>query len=133
MKKKLVSLALAAVLGMTLLAGCGGGSSAAGTYKFKSMSMSGMEITRDSLQALLDLAAAAGGESQKVDDVMKLELTNDGKFKIGIYESEDKEGTYKLEGEKITLTGPDGSAIEGTLKNGELTISMEGETVVFAK
>ena len=134
--KKVLAI-LAAVLMLTsALIGCGGGNSAAGTYKLKSMSANGMEFTRESYQALLDLAAAATGTKLSVDDVMKLELTNDGKFKISIYQEEDKEGTYKIEGEKITLSAPDGEAgdaIEGTLKNGELTISMDGTTVVFAK
>ncbi|MBP5230279.1 MAG: hypothetical protein ILO68_00985, partial [Clostridia bacterium] len=65
--------------------------------------------------------------------VMKFELTNDGKFTMDIYGQDEAEGTYTLSGDKITLTGPDGSSIDGTLKGNELTLTMEGETIVFEK
>lgn len=131
--KKVLAILTAVLMLTVALIGCGGGAGgSAGTYKFKSMSAGGMEVTRESLQQILDIAAAAGGEKMNVDDVMKLELTNDGKFKMGIYQEEDVEGTYEVSGETIKMTA-DGETLEGTLKGNTLTISMEGESIVFEK
>ena len=129
--KKAVAVLMTVLVIAGALIGCGGG--AAGTYKFKSMSASGVSYTRETFQAFLDLAAGMGGEKLNVDDVMKFELTNDGKFTMDIYGEDEAEGTYTLSGDKITLTGPDGSSIDGTLKGNELTLTMEGETIVFEK
>ena len=53
MKKAIAVLMTVLVIAGALI-GCGGG--AAGTYKFKSMSASGVSYTRETFQALLDLA-----------------------------------------------------------------------------
>ena len=40
--------------------------------------------------------------------------------------SSEKEGTYKVDGDKITLT-VGANSVTGTLKDGKITIAMEGE------
>lgn len=61
-----------------------------------------------------------------------LEL-KDGDFTMTLPGTSGKQtGTYKVDGEKITLTA-EGQSITGTVKDGKITISMDNQSLTFTK
>ena len=138
--KRIVSLVLAVLMLAALFAGCSSGPE--GVYKIKTFDG---QDAKEFFESLAQLAKAFGGDEINVDelmDAMKLELKADG---VAVTSKEDEaeegkyvtiEGTWKLDGDKITITFEDES-MEGTYKDGEIAVSEEedGEThsVVYAK
>ena len=148
MMKRIVSLTLVVLMVAALFVGCGGGdSNPVGTYSFKSINGKSLE---DYFADYKDQAEAAGMDFDALlalmgidlshpEEFMKLELMEGGKLtltaKMSVAE-ETKEGTWELNGDKLTMT-VDGDPQECTFKNGEITMTMDGEngteTIVLAK
>lgn len=126
---KMISLALALVCVLSLVA-CGGGggnSDAAGNYSLDSVK------TGDSTMSWKDVAAAAG---MSTDDVaIGLELKSDGTFKLNMDAMDPTltgEGKWSADGNTITLSG-DGDSLTATLNGSEITIEQDGVTLIFKK
>ena len=125
MKAKVRNLAavaaavVALILSAVLFAACGG--SAAGTYKFSSMTM-GEETVE------------AGDEFMGMtidDDYMTIELKEDGTAvmtTMGV----DSEGTWELDGKTLTLT-VGATPMECTLSGGTITLEQDGATLELKK
>jgi hypothetical protein len=141
MMKRIVSIALVVLMIAALFAGCSS-SSPEGTYKIKSvngkdlktyfkesfgaLAEEGQEITDDQIEGFLKLMGI-----NSMDEFVTFTLESDGTFKAAMM-GEEETGTWKLEGDKITMTA-NGSDMTGTFKDGEITISVDGETMVLAK
>jgi len=135
MMKRIVSLTVAVLLIAALFAGCSSGPE--GTYKVKTID--GEEYSKY-VDMLVGLMTAFGGDEMKVDaDQMKSMLEKAGSFTLksdGVVEMFDvneedwtetsKTGVWKLDGEKISIT-IEGKTMEGTLKDGEITITEKDE------
>lgn len=122
--KRVLAIMLAVVLMMSLLVACGnkgGGANVAGVYKVDTLM--GMSVA--------EFAEMAGMSEDEVADMMKVELKDDGKFAM-TSDGDTTEGEWKLDGEKLTLTA-EGEAIDTTLKDGVITMDLDGETVTFKK
>lgn len=118
--KKLVSILMVAMLVLSLAA-CGGSkSSAAGSYKFKSMTAEGQTVTAEQLEAL----------GQDLEG-FKLELKSNGEFAITV-EAKTETGTWKEDGKKISLT-MDGETVEAALDGNTVTFGMDGVELAFEK
>lgn len=104
--KVLSAMALVLVLGVTLVA-CGG---VTGTYECE-ISVMGSTVTT----------------TLELKDGDECVMTAN----IGGISSEEK-GTYKIDGDKITLT-IDGDSLEGTIANNEIVITQDGVKMTFKK
>ena len=120
--KRTLSILLAAVLLLGLLTACGSKTDPnVGVYKLESMS--GITVE--------EFAEMMGEDVETAKDFMSVELKADGKATF-VSDGEPAEVTWKLEGDKLTLTA-DGDTLEGTLKDGKITLGLEGEELVLAK
>lgn len=124
--KKAIAIVLLAVMILGLLAACGGGDGKyIGKYQFSKATSEGETVTLD------DYADMMGISVDEVKDMICLELKSGGKgtFTMG---DEPAEVTWKIDGEKITLTA-EGENAEGTIKNGVISLGIEGETLELVK
>lgn len=123
---KMISLALALVCMLSLVA-CGGGGSVAGDYKLDSVK------TGDSTVKWADFATTMGVSA---DDVaIGLEIREDGTFKLNMDAMDPTlsgEGTWTQDGSTITLNG-DGDSLTATHKGSEITIEADGVSLIFKK
>ena len=78
-----------------------------------------------------DYAELTGTTAEEAADSFKVDLKNGGKATFTI-DGEDTDVSWKLEGETFTLFD-DEQSMEGTLKDGEITLDVEGFEVVMAK
>ena len=134
--KRTLSVIISALFILAVITGCAGGSaaSASGTYVLKSINglsiqdafaeQFGDEISLDDILSLLGL--------QSIDDYMKVELKSDGSAVVSVAGEEGELGTWKQDGNKVTIT-VDGDSVECTLNGNELTLPIEGETYVLVK
>ncbi len=125
-KKIMVAVCMMAAM-MVVLCSCGG-SNNDGTYVVQSMM--GMDV-----QQLLDMYASAGGDDQSVpktaEDLATLKI--DGKsFTMKINGQQDYTGDCEISGETIKLT-IQGDTASGTIKDGVITIEVEGSSMTFKK
>ena len=132
--KRTMAILLLAVLLLGLLAACGGksgGGSVAndpllGTYKFSKMGNMPVQEYAELLELSLE-------EAQKF---MIIELKSGGKGTLSV-EGEVQNITWKTEGEKFTLTAKDENnqddTVEGTIKDGVITLDLEGEFIELSK
>lgn len=117
--KKLVTICLAAIMMMSLLTACGGKSDAnVGIYKVESLGGKTVEEYKE-----------ATGED--ISDQFQLELKKDGEGIVTV-QSEETAITWKLDGEKLSLT-ENGDTLEAALKDGKVTMDLNGIEVVLAK
>ncbi len=141
MMKRIVSLALVILLVAALFVGCGSSSSGTadgnpeGTYKIKTVNGKGIkEYFGESMGAASDaeinLALSFFGVDS-FEDLIVFDLQSGGVLKITMMGVES-EGTWKLEGSKITMT-MDGEDGEATYKDGEIVVDMDGEEMVLAR
>lgn len=131
--KRIVSIALVVLMVAALFVGCSS-NSVDGVYRIKTVN--GKELktylteelggTEDQIEALLKMAGI-----DSLEDYMTITLNQDGTVKAAMM-GEESEGTWKLDGEKLTLT-VDGEATECTYKDGKITVDMDGETMVLGK
>ncbi|MBO4418278.1 MAG: lipocalin family protein [Oscillospiraceae bacterium] len=139
MKKRIVSLALVLVMVVALFAGCGS-DSPEGTWKIKTVDDKDASAY---IQMLVGFAAAFAGDevdaeelAKKMEDSMGFTLKADG-VATGIemdeeFNTKEIQGTWKLDGEKITITVGK-TTMEGTLKDGQITVTKDGHTMVLVK
>ena len=134
--KKTIAILMLAVLLLGLLAACGGKSGGGsgsvandpllGTYKFSKMGNMPVQEYAELLELSLE-------EAQKF---MIIELKSDGKGTLSV-EGEVQNITWKTEGEKFTLTAKDENdqedTVEGTIKDGVITLDLEGEFIELSK
>jgi len=128
--KKTVSVLLAVLMIFVMGACTSGGaagdsSSAAGTYKMKSITMAGQTLDAEAL------VTAAGFD---IND-FKIELKEGGEFTVTMLAGETSEtvsGTWSADGNKVSLTADDYTE-EASLDGNQLTISSEGTDIVFEK
>ena len=126
--KKIVVAVCMMVTMVAVLCSCGKGND--GTYVIDSMM--GMNV-----QQLLDLYAGMGGDDASVpksaEDLMVLEIKGNSFTMSSKMDAEQSQaGTCEISGETIKLT-VDGDTIEGTIKDGTVTISEDGQDMVFKK
>ena len=130
--KRIISLLLVTLLVAALFVGCSK-SDPVGTYKIDLDSMieakkKESDKTKDmSNEEIKDLMKQAGIS----EDAFGLEIKDDGKFTLE-YAGEKEEGTWKLDGSKITLT-VDNDPLECDYEDGKITMDMGGTTLVFVK
>ena len=142
MMKRIVSLTLVVLMIAALFVGCGS-NGPEGTWKVKTIDGEKYSEYVDAMVSLF--TAFAGDELKMSESEIKSLFEKAGSFTLkadGTAESIDldeetmtettKTGTWKLDGEKITIT-IDGSAIEGTLKDGKITVEEDGHTMVLEK
>ena len=135
MMKRIVAITLVVIMVAALFVGCGS-SSPEGLYRVKTMNGQSLKdammaemgsgATEDQLNAFLQLMGI-----EKLEDIITFDLQSGGKV-VASMMGEKTEGTWKVDGEKITIT-IDGDAQEGTFKNGEITIEEDGMKMVLAK
>lgn len=125
MKKsmRLISAAMAIVLTMVCLIGCGSsGNNVEGTYKTVSLSSDGRTIETNSDEAR---------NSGITDEFMVINLGKDGSGNIK-FQGQYHDLSYKLEGETIYLT-VEGDTQDATIKDGKITINLAEITINLEK
>ena len=124
--KRILAIALAALLLMAVLAACGGGDGKyLGKYQLSKVSSEGESYTVEEFADLM------GMEVDEVKNMMYIELKSGGKGTFNL-DDEPQEVTWKVDGEKLTLTA-DGETVDGTIKNDVITLGLDEETVEFTK
>jgi len=81
---------------------------------------------------LQEFAEMSGTDMETAAKSMQFTLNKDGKVNILIEGEGPENADYTIDGDSITLES-EGEKMSGTLKDGLLTINMEGEEVVFAR
>ena len=134
--KKVVSIILAVLMVATLFTGCGK-SSVAGKYVVKTV---GGKAIEEEFNSMLE----EFGEGMTLDDYLKLigidsleefivmDLKSDGTVDMAVAGEDPVSGTWKQDGDKITLT-VDGETSELTRNGNELEFKMEDQDYVFIK
>lgn len=124
MKKFIAAICMAvmAVVLVVTLAACGGGNSeVAGTYKLHSMYMKD-----NNTETTVEVGDEFMGEVITAEAYM-FELRQDNTFTftmgMGMDEPMTQEGTWALEGDKLSLTA-EGETIPATYSDGTITIDM---------
>lgn len=124
---KMISLALALVCMLSLVACGGGGGSVAGNYSLHSVTAEGETITWK------EFAETAGISAD--DIAIGLEIREDGTFKLNMDAMDPTlsgEGTWTQDGSTITLNGT-GDSLTATHKGSEITIDENGVSLIFKK
>ena len=131
--KRIVSIALVVLMVAALIVGCSK-ANAEGKYVVKTLNGKTVEDyfkeelgdgeTIDSLLEILGIAS--------LEEYITLEVKADGTAKMVLAGDDEAEGTWKLDGNKFTLT-VDGESVEGTLKGSELTLTIEGQECGMVK
>ena len=112
--KKVLATVLVLILGLSVLVGCGaGGSALEGRYTPTAWEINGVDYYE-----LLQQASENGNEI----DEMYIEFNADGTFKMELGD-DDGDGTYKVAGNKVTLTA-DGEDLEATTEGNTVIIEM---------
>lgn len=119
--KRVLTIVLAAVLLLSLLAGCGKADSALGIYKLSGAMGYSLE----------EFAEMTGATVETAQELFVIELKKKGVMEVSL-DGETETGTWKLDGETLTLED-DGETITGTLKDGVITIVMDGESMTLTK
>ena len=119
--KRTLAIILAALMVLTLLAGCGKSDPNIGVYKVSSV----MGLT------LEEFAGMAGMTEEEASEFLVLELKDKGVVEV-TSDGETSAGTYKIDGETLTLEA-DGESHDCTIKDGVITIEMEGESITLTK
>jgi len=120
MKKTIAIIAMVVILVACLVMLTGCTTKPSGKYNFVSMTMGGETMTKDDLEEL----------GMGLDDFY-LEFLKGDKFKMCVF-GEEMEGTFKLDGKKVTLT-IDEEDVTGTIDGKKITIEEEDESMVFEK
>ncbi|MBQ6432174.1 MAG: lipocalin family protein [Oscillospiraceae bacterium] len=138
MMKRIISLALVVLMVAALFVGCGSSAPAnpEGTYKVKSIDgKSVKDYLKESFEAEddtdIDSVLSFLG-LDNLEDFMTLTLETDGSFSMSFMGGEET-GTWKLSGNKLTLTNSDGEEGEATFKSDDIVIDMDGEEMVLGK
>ena len=124
-KKIVVAVAMMAAM-VAVLCSCGGGND--GTYVVQNMM--GMDV-----QQLLDLYSSMGGDDATVpksaEDLATLKISGKS-FTMKVSGQDDVTGDCEISGETIKLTAQ-GETMEGTIKDGVITVDEGGTSMTFKK
>ena len=134
--KRIIAIALVAIMILALLASCGGSSDAAGTYTVKTI---GGQTVEEALKAELgEYGAALDLDSilsmlgiDSLEDYMTMELKSDGTAETS-FAGQSQTGTWKQDGSTVTITFDDDSQ-EFTLSGNELSAETDGVEYVFVR
>ena len=121
--KRTLSILLAAVMLLCLLSACGSKAADPNLGVYKLESIMGLSLE--------EFAEMLGEDVESVKDYMTVELKENGKASFST-EGDVEEVDWKLEGDKLILTA-DGDSLEGTLKDGKITLDFDDEEVILAK
>ena len=133
--KRILSVTLVVLMAVALFVGCASKPAATdGVYKIKTVN--GKEMTAYLTEELDGAAVDVEAKLklfgiEKLEDYMTFALNEDGTLTVSVM-GEESVGTWKLDGEKLTLT-LDGETMEGTYQNDEITVEMDGDTMVLGK
>jgi len=137
MKKanKALALILVLVLGLSILAGCGG-AKLSGKYELVSMTSGGETILMsdyiEMMREMLEAFAEEGDEPFNASDYQGyIEFIDGTKCKMVMF-GDSQEGTYKLDGKTIEITA-DGETQKMTLDGKKITFDLDGESMIFEK
>ena len=122
--KKILTLALAALLLVGLLAACGGSGSSSkyeGTYYMTKLS----DFTVQEYAELLELSL------EEAEKTFAIELKSGGKGSF-IEDGEPEDITWKVDGEKLTISAQ-GENLEGTIKDNVITFDFDGDVLELTK
>ncbi len=134
--KRIIAIALVAIMVLVVFASCGGSSDAAGKYTVKSVNGKSVEdAIKESLGEYgegLDIdtiLSLAGIDS--LEDYMTMELKSDGTVESSMA-GVSQTGTWSQSGNTVTIT-IDGDAQEFSFNGTELSASAEGIDYVFVR
>ena len=135
MMKRIVSITLVVLMIAAMFVGCGS-SSPEGLYKIKTVNGKSMmdslkeeagdEMTEEQIKALLSFLGI-----DNIEEAITFELKADGTLSVKMM-GEESTGTWKVEGDKITMT-IDGDSVTGTYASGKITVKMDDQEMVLAK
>ena len=130
--KRTFSLILALLLVTLFAVSCGGGSSPVGEYVLKTVN--GKTVEDYFKEQLGDEAAQYLSmlNLKSFAEMFTLELKADGTASFSEVGEADDSGKWELKGDKVIITA-DGETTELPFKNGELTLDVDGQTMVFKK
>ena len=137
---RLIAVILAAVVLAAAFAGCTGKSSPAGLYKIKSIDGMPAEeyyekdaadggSTLEEFKAMLALLGFNG----ELNEFMTIELIEGGKCIVNVALEDPSEGTWKLEGNKLTIDVADDGPQELEYKDGLIYVDTAGAHYVFER
>ena len=147
--KKTIVLLLALMLGITILAGCGGGS-LSGKYSLKEIIQDGeTRIYEDYLNEVKEyyeqMKAYYEENGEEYDEEFNegdyesyIEFKSDGKY-VMAFEGETMEGTYKVSGKNVTINPPeeyedeDSEPLVGKIDGKKITFENGSTTMVYEK
>lgn len=120
MKKRISAMLLATTMVLGL-ASCGSSDPMEGTWKVNGGSAGGQEVTAEQLESFgMDMTMECK------DGKITVSMSQDGE------ESQEGEGTYKVDGDKVTLES-NGDTMEGTLDGDTFTFEQSGVTLEMKK
>ena len=119
MKKTLILLLMVLIVSVAMLAACGGGTQVKGKYVLTSM--------EDKIEGKLDKAKLAEAGMS-----MSIEFLDGGKCKLDMM-GMVVDGTFKLEGKNLTITGPDDMKVAGVVEGNKITLEYDAESTVDDK
>ncbi|MBQ6274691.1 MAG: hypothetical protein IJK63_10790 [Oscillospiraceae bacterium] len=130
--KRGIAILLALVMTVALLAGCGGSSDPTGRYVVKTIAGQPVEeYFKSMLGEDADFALQMFGVSS-YEELMTVELKSDGSAVATLAGEAAETGTWKQDGDQITITIQDDPATF-TLKGNELSYKEDGQDYVLVK
>ncbi len=135
--KRIISIALAALMVVFLMAGCkGGASDASGLYKVSEMNGTPIleyfqKEAEDSGAELNDVLSLFGLSEETISDYWTITLDKDGTVSMTMM-GESTEGTWTQDGNTVTITIDD-EPMDFAYDNGKLSVTAEGVSVVFQR
>ena len=118
--KKFLAITMIAAMMLGLVA-CGGGSSISGTFKVASVDGKTVE----------DTVKEYTMSASDIEDLMVLEFGSGDSVTVKSA-GESKTGTYKLDGDKLSIT-VDNETEDFTYSNNEITMESDGSKIVLKK
>ena len=120
--KRTLAIILAAVMLLALLAACAGEADPnVGLYKLSGAMGYSLE----------EFAEMAGMTEEEAADMVQMELKDKGVLSL-TFDGETETGKWSADGETLTIEDA-GESITGTIKDGVITIEIEGESMTLTK
>ena len=123
--KKFLAITMIAAMMLGLVA-CGGGSSISGTFKVASVDGKTVEDTVKEYEA-----AGLTMSASDIEDLMVIEFGSGDSVTVKSA-GESKTGTYKLDGDKLSIT-IDNETEELTYSGDEISMESDGSKIVLKK